>query len=135
MLLNIKTGYSGVPKIANEEIVIVVSSLRRLSEMGIDFVFCDQHAYLVTAEHFTALDNLDRIDWPILQKRDFTRDNNDLGKTDRYQAEALVWKHLPVEGILGICCFTEDLRDRLKAQANELGLSTPIFKRSEGYFQ
>jgi len=134
MLLNIKTGYNGVPKVRNEEIAIIVSSLRKVAAMSIEFVFCDQHAYLLTAEHFTSLDSLDRIDWPILQNRDFQRDNNNLGKTDRYQAEALVWKHLPVEGILGICCFTEGVRDGVKAHADELGLTVRIFKRSDWYF-
>jgi hypothetical protein len=94
-----------------------------------------QHAYLATAEHFTDLDNLNRIDWAILQDRDFKRDNNDLGKTDRYQAEALVWKHLPVEGILGICCFTEAVRDGLKAHANNVGSSMSILKKAEWYFR
>ncbi|HEY6347162.1 MAG TPA: DUF4433 domain-containing protein [Bryobacteraceae bacterium] len=134
MLLNIRTGYNGVPKVPNEEIVILVSSLRKVAEMHIEFVFCDQHAYLLTAEHFTSLKNLDRIDWPILQDRDFKRDNNNLGKTDRYQAEALVWKHLPVEGILGICCFAEGVRDGFKAQADGLGLQISIFKRTDWYF-
>jgi hypothetical protein len=135
MLMNIKTGYNGVPKVPNEEIVIFVSSLRRVAKMDIPFVFTDQHAYLGMAEHFTDLDDLGRIDWPILQNRDFKRDNNDLGKTDRYQAEALVWKHLPVEGILGICCHTENVRDGVKAQADGLGLSVNIIKRSDWYFR
>ena len=134
MLLNIKTGYNGVPKIPNEEIVILVSSLRKLALMNIKFVFCDQHAYLATAEHFTDLSKVDRIDWTILQNRDFERDNNDLGKTDRYQAEALVWKDLPVEGILGICCFTGAVRDDLKARADDLGCSVSILKKAEWYF-
>jgi hypothetical protein len=134
MLMNIKTGYNGVPKVPNEEIVILVSSLRHVAKMGIEFVFTDQHAYLTMAESFTSLEHLDRIDWPILQNRDFKRDNNDLGKTDRYQAEGLVWKHLPVEGILGICCYTEGVRNGLKERADSLGLSVSIFKRSEWYF-
>lgn len=135
MLLNIMTGYNGVPKVPNEEIVILVSSLRKLAMMNIEFVFTDQHAYLGMAEHFIDLAQLDRIDWPILQNRDFERDNNDLGKTDRYQAEALVWKHLPAEGILGICCFTEGVRDDLKARADNLGSSMSILKKAEWYFR
>lgn len=135
MLLNIHTGYNGVPKVPNEEIVILVSSLRRLEKMDIQFVFTDQHAYLGMAEHFTSLEFLDRVDWTILQNRDFKRDNNDLGKTDRYQAEALVWKHLPVEGILGICCFTDGVRDAIKARADKLGCSMSILKKAEWYFR
>ena len=135
MLLNIKTGYNGVPQVPNEEIVILVSSLRRVAELNIEFVFTDQHAYLGMAEHFTGLEYLDRIDWPLLQSKDFKRDNNDLGKTDRYQAEALIWKHLPVEAMLGICCYTETLRNSLKQQVDELGRSVNIVKKSEWYFR
>ena len=80
------------------------------------------------------LEDLGRIDWTILQNRDFKRDNNDLGKTDRYQAEALVWKHLPVEGILGICCCTEAVRDGLKARADNLGSSMSILTKPNWYF-
>src|ERR1035441_6181519 len=61
MLLNIKTGYNGVPQVPNEEIVILVSSLRRVAELNIEFAFTDQHAYLDLAEHFTDLEHLDRI--------------------------------------------------------------------------
>ena len=134
MLLNINTGYNGVPKVPNEEIAIIVSSLRKVVEMGIPFVFTDLHAYLNLTEHFTHLEDLGRIDWGLLQRRDFKRDNNDLGKTDRYQAEALIWKHLPVSAILGICCYTEAVRDSLKERAIQLTLSLDIVKTSSWYF-
>lgn len=135
MMLNIHTGYNGVPKVSNEELVIIVSSLRKVAEMSIDFLFTDQHAYLGMAEHYNQLDHLDRIDWAILQNRDFKRDNDDLGKTDRYQAEALVWKHLPIEGMLGVCCYTEGVRGAIKAEAEGLGVTVSIFKKSEWYFR
>ena len=134
MLLNIKTGFNGVPKFPNEEIVILVSSLRRAAAMEIPFVFTDLHAYLRLTHHFTDLVQLDGIDWPLLQSKDFKRDDNDPGKTDRYQAEALIWKYLPVEALEGICCYTETVRDGLKAKANELGRALNIVKTSSWYF-
>jgi hypothetical protein len=134
MLFNIKTGYNGVPKVPNEEIAIIVSSLRKVSELGIPFVFTDLHAYLNLTEHFTDLAELSRIDWGLLQSRDFKRDNNDLGKTDRYQAEALIWKHLPVSAILGIVCNTEAVRDNMRERAAQLGGTLYIVKRSDWYF-
>jgi hypothetical protein len=134
MLLNIKTGYNGVPRVPNEEIAIIVSSLRRVAKLGIPFVFTDVHAYLRLAQHSIDLQDLDRVDWRLLQNRDFKRDNNDLGKTDRYQAEALIWKHLPVQAIDGICCYTETVRENIKARANELSLSLNIVKTPSWYF-
>ena len=43
---------------------------------------------------------LDRIDWAILRSRDFKRDPEDPGKFERYQAEALIYKYLPIDGVL-----------------------------------
>jgi len=45
MLLNILTGYRGITSVPAEEIVVLVSSLRKVAELGIPFVFTDRHAY------------------------------------------------------------------------------------------
>src|SRR3546814_8172631 len=83
MLYNIKTGYNGIAKRANEELVILVSSLHRLREMGRKFLFTNRHAYLRTAEYFDDLSRLDRIDWPLLRSRNFQRNPDDPDKLDR----------------------------------------------------
>ena len=119
MMLNIHTGYN-VKQVPNEEIVILVSSLHRIAELGIPFVFTDQHAYPVAASYFTSLNDLNRIDWGLLNRRDFKHDPDDPGKKERYQAEALIWKHLPAEGLLGICSYTE---------AVDAGIRTELAKR------
>lgn len=106
MLFNIKTGWGGLPHVPDEEIVILVSSLHALAERGIRFVFTNQHAYPVMAEYFSDLRRLDRIDWPILQNRDFKHDPDDPGKKERYQAEALIYRYHPVDALTGIACYT-----------------------------
>lgn len=63
-------------------------------------------AYVRMANYFTDLNDLDQIDWPLLNSRDFRNDPDDPGKMERYRAEALVWKRVPLEGITGICCYT-----------------------------
>ena len=63
MLYNIKTGYQGVEQIPMRDIVVLVSSLRRLAEHDVGFVFTDRHAYLQTAEFSGDLSRLARLDW------------------------------------------------------------------------
>lgn len=106
MLLNIKTGWNGIQQRPMSDIAIITSSLPRLAEDGVQFVFTDRHAYLRTADDMfsSALADLVRIDWNILQARDFRRDPNDPGKMERYQAEALVYQRVPVTSLLGIVC-------------------------------
>ena len=134
MMYNIKTGYGGIRQFPNSEIVIMVSSLRGLAERGVAAVFSDRHAYLRTAQFFTSLEDLDKIDWGILQRRDFKRDVDDPEKTDRYQAEALVHKHLPVEHLAGIVCLSENEKRTLERQREEIGLELKVAVRPKWYF-
>lgn len=114
MLLNIKSG-RGVPQSrTNEEIVILVSSLKKLQELGLNFVFTDMHAYYAWATFYTNLEDLNKIDWKILQDRDFKRDENDPQKFERYQAEALIHEHCPTSALLGIVCYDDDTAHHIK---------------------
>jgi hypothetical protein len=45
MLKNIHSGYAGITKRANQDIVILVSSAHKLLEKDVPFVFTDAHAY------------------------------------------------------------------------------------------
>jgi len=135
MMYNIKTGYGGIPQIPNEEIVILVSSLRKVSELGIPFVFTDRHAYVVMASYFTDLDDLDQIDWALLNTRDFRNDPNDPGKKERYQAEALVWKCVPLDAIMGIGCSSSAVKDWVDRQIQQRGLNIKTTVQANWYFR
>lgn len=88
MMYNIKTGWGGIRQRNNDEIVIMVSSLRTLQTRKIPFLFTDRHAYLVAAQFYSDVARLDQIDWDMLQRRDFRNDRDDPSKKERYQAEA-----------------------------------------------
>ncbi len=123
MLYNIKTGY-GVPQRPLRDIVILVSSLRKLAMQQVPFVFSDRHAYLKTAQFSNDLNDLDRIIWSVLQARDFKRDDAD--KFEKYQAEALVYGHVPVSALIGIVCYDAETRDQIKQLADARGTAVEI---------
>jgi hypothetical protein len=133
MLFNIKTGFNGVARRPMEEIAILVSSLRDVHEHRIAFVFTDRHAYLEAAEFHNDLGNLNRIDWRILQARDFRRDPEDPGKIERYQAEALIYRRLPRSALQGVICYTEHERQNLQADCDNLGLPMKVLCRPGWY--
>jgi ssDNA thymidine ADP-ribosyltransferase DarT-like protein len=134
MLLNIKTGYRGVQQRRNDEIVILVSSLPKLIEDQIRFVFTDRHARLAAADFFDDTGNLDKIDWKILRNRDFSWDENDLGKKERYQAEALVHRYLPPSSLLGIACYNKQECDHIDTLVREAGLDLRVISQPGWYF-
>lgn len=135
MMKNINSGYGGVRRRANEEIVILVSSLPKINELGVPFVFTDGHAYYWWSDFYTDLKDLDKIDWSIIQARDFRRDLDDPAKFERYQAEALVYQHCPIEAIIGMICYTYEVKQRLEAALQERNLSIPVYPRPGWYFR
>ena len=56
------------------------------------------------ANFYSDLSEIDKVDWARLTARDFRRDVDDPEKIERYQAEALVYWHVPVAGLLGVAC-------------------------------
>jgi len=134
MLRNIHTGWGGVQQRPNEEIVILVSSLRHIAARGWPFLFTDSHAYYRWANFYCDLADLDKIDWPLLQARNFQRDPEDPAKFERYQAEALIHRRLPIHGLLGIVCYTDPLRRAIEQQLQARNLNLPVHVRTDWYF-
>lgn len=134
MMLNIHTGYNEVKKWDNEEIAILVSSIPKLVELTIPFVFTDAHAYTAEADFFDTPDDLDEIDWDLLRSRNFKRDPEDPGKQGRYQAEALVYRHAPMDAMLGIACYNKACEESIGKLVRERGLSLSVKAMPGWYF-
>ena len=101
----------------------------------VTFVFTDRHAYLQTANFFTDRSELaTAVDFPRLQRRDFTRDPEHPERFERYQTEALAYRFVPVEAILGVCCYTAEIKHEIDQTCSEMGSSVKVHVRPEWYF-
>lgn len=134
MLYNIHTGYGGITRRANAEIVILVTSLFKVSECGLPFVFTNQHAYPVDTDFHTDLDRLPEIDWDLLQRRDFRTSDDDPDKQKRYQAEALVHHHVPLNALLGIACHSERVKSQLDSWVAKRDCTLKVKVKPRWYF-
>lgn len=134
MLYNIHTGRGGIRKVENSNIIILVSSLHHLHNLGLPFVFTDRHAYSITANYFNNLASLNAINWPLLQVRNFQRDPNDPEKIERYQAEALIPKELPVKALLGAVCYTEETQQTVQKHVEYLDIPLKVICRPNWFF-
>lgn len=136
MLYNIKTGYGGIRQRPNDDIVILVSSLIALEEQGVPYVFTDRHAYLATAAFFNdRATSFRHVDFGLLQRRDFKRDENDPGKMERYQAEALAYQQIPVSALVGLACYTETVQHEMEADIARAGVELRAVTRPNWYFR
>jgi hypothetical protein len=133
-LYNIKTGWGGIRQRNNDEIVIMVSSLRTLEAENIPFLFTDRHAYLVAAQFYSVLTRLDQIEWGMLQRRDFSNNAEDPSKKERYQAEALIHKHLPVGALAGLVCHNDDVLKSLNVALAKRSQTVKVAKQPSWYF-
>lgn len=134
MLYKIKTGH-GVQAVPMSEIVIFASSLPKLVETETPFVYTDRHAYLNAAVYLTDLQDLDRIDWRLIASRNFQRDPNHPEKVERYQAEALVYRHVPVSALLCMACYGPQPLARLRGRQAGAGVSLNTVEKPDWYFR
>ncbi|MBM3495911.1 MAG: DUF4433 domain-containing protein [Armatimonadetes bacterium] len=133
MLLNILTG-RGVPRVAKTDLAIVTSSVSRLRDAGVRVLFTDRHAGMRSAGFFERPEDLGRIDWDILRRRDFRTDADDPGKRERYQAEALAFRHVPVAALMGVACYDTEAVSALTVLMRSAPSGVPIRARREWYF-
>ncbi|MCK7545182.1 DUF4433 domain-containing protein [Marinobacter bryozoorum] len=134
MLLNIVTGRN-VPQRLKADIVILVSSLHKVNEAGIRFLFTDRHAYLFNASFSNDLNQLaNMVPWELLQARDFRKDPEDPAKSERYQAEALIHRHLPVDALLGVVTYNDRIKAEVQALAAERQLNLGIHSKPSWFF-
>jgi len=131
MLYNIKTGHNGIERQNVSDILIFVASLHTLKKQNVPFVFSDRHAYLKTALFSSDLNDLSRINWAILQERDFRK--SDIDRFERYQAEALVHKRVPFEALSGIVCYTDSVATAVKAELSQRGLTVKVLAQPQWY--
>jgi hypothetical protein len=135
MMFNLHTGHRGITRRENDELVIFVSSLHRIRELGLPFVFTNQHAYVADAEFFTDLAQLSVVDWPLLRSRDFKTDDADPGKQARYQAEALIHRQVPLTALRGLACHRDSVRQHLESLVAARGLTLKVNAVPRWYFQ
>jgi len=133
MMYNIHTG-RGVPQRENAEILILVSRLHRIHACGLKFVFTNAHAIPEWTKYFDDMNRLTEIDWGLLRSRNFQRDMNDPMKFERYQAEALIYQHVPIEALLGVVCYHQHIGIDLKKEVRDAGLSLDIKSIPGWYF-
>lgn len=134
MLHNIITGWNGVPKHPQRDILILVASLRRIAELGLTWLFTDGHANNPLVNYYSDLADLSRVDWPILQARDFKRDADDPAKFGRYQAEALIHRCCPLEALSGIVCYDDNVKAAVEQAAVAANVQVQVAARPGWYF-
>src|SRR5690606_1500593 len=117
MLYVIQKGFNGVVPTPPEEIVYCVSSVQKIVDSHLSFVFTDGHAIDSFSSQYAEADVSQLgtlIDWEAVNAIDWKKET-DLDLKRRKQAEFLVLGDVPSEAILGFIVYNEEAKDRLKS--------------------
>ncbi len=133
MLYNIVSGYRGLRQRARSEIVVIASSLNTLEAASLEYVVADRNATLLNASIKAGRTLLSELPWELWKAHDFQRDPNDPEKVERYQAEALVHRHLPASAITAIITYDPATQATVRQQVSDADLEIPVYVQSSWY--
>jgi hypothetical protein len=116
-----------------EEIIVIRCRIRDLSSLRRFFFTDGQANERNLTSHYNDLSHLDKIDWEIIQKCDFKRDASDTDKTRRYQAEFLIYNHVPAKYIESIHVYNTKAANFVQKEMAKTTLLIPVHI-TKGYF-
>lgn len=133
MLYVVQNGYNMVSPTSAEKIIYCVSSVSKIIELGLDFVFTNGHAVDSFSLQYTISDinDLDTIiDWEAIKAK-YWKDDNDLDLKRRKEAEFLVSGDIAFEGMLGFIVYNQTAKDRMVSFGIKDSL---VYIKSDYYF-
>ncbi len=133
MLYVVQKGFNMVTSIQAENIVYCVSTIEKILELNLDFVFTDGHAVDCFSSLYTNSDinNIETIvDWNAIKAK-YWKDDNDLDLKRRKEAEFLVLGDISINTIVGYVVYNENARNKLMNYGID---SDKIHVNSDYYF-
>ncbi len=109
MLYVVQNGFNLVAPTSAQSIVYCVSSVQKIMDLQLEFVFTDGHAVDGFSSQYSA-DNIHDIDTLLDKnaiKSKYWKDENDLDRKRRKEAEFLVLGDIEREAILGFVTYNE----------------------------
>lgn len=131
MLLVVQTGFNVTPT-SPEDIVYCVTSVQKIIDLNLDFVFTDGHAVATYSKQYSK-DDIQDIDTIIDKdaiKAKYWKDDNDLDKKRRKEAEFLVLGDINTNAILGYLVYNEYAKTKLI----KFGVDETIILINPNYF-
>lgn len=122
-----------VIKTPQEEIVYLVSTIEKLEEIGIQYIFTDRHAKLDYATFYNNHTDIKELDWDIIKSDTWGRQSG-IQRKEIKQAECLIYKRLTLAGIIGIACKSQIMYDEVNRMMKRAGMMIPLKIKPEWYF-
>lgn len=126
MLLNIKTGYRGIKKYPQSELVFLVCKISDIIENCPHWCFTDGHAKSSITQFHNNIEDLSLLDWDTINLQFWSSTEDDWDRMRRKQAEFLVKKHVPVTCISQIIVLNSEQEAKVKEIESRAGIDIPV---------
>lgn len=115
MLYVIQHGFNMVSPTNAEDIVYCISSVQKIIDLQLEFVFTDGHTVDSFSSQYTIEDIADIediIDWNAVEAK-YWKDENDLDRKRRKESEFLVSGDIAISAVLGYGVLNEKAKSKL----------------------
>jgi hypothetical protein len=133
MLYVIQNGFNHVAPIHAENLVYCVSSVQKIMDLNLDFVFTDGHAVNSLSSQYSKsdVDNIVNIIDISAIKSKYWKNENDLDLKRRKEAEFLVLGDIASSAILGYIVYNTNSKNKLMSLTN---IQSNVFVKQKYYF-
>lgn len=126
MLFAIHKGSVAGYEQGEEPVIYLVSTIAKVVEADLGFVFTDGHATRDFTDFYDDLGQLDEVDWEVLNAKYWFANDDDPDRSRRRQAEFLVHGMAPWEIMVGIAVKTEAIKEKVEEILAASGLAQGI---------
>lgn len=128
MLFTVNQGTTNKPKGCQTEIIHLVSTVAKATELGRKWAISDGNAGSRAATFGSELRLLDELNWNAIRAHYWS------DVTFEKQAEFLVEGYFPFAAVAGIGCHNDAVAGRVRAILQGAGYQTPVATKREWYY-
>jgi hypothetical protein len=134
MLYSIHTGFVQGFNGAQRDIIYLVSSVQKVKEHKIPYVFTDGHAYELISNFYREESDLKRIDWEIMGAKYWNNTPDDNDRKRKRMAEFLVYQFVPITCILAIVVFDDKMEKTVNKIQHKFNTNIKTSIKSNWYY-
>lgn len=123
-------GYAG----SQSDVVYLTSSTEQVAVARLRFAFTDGHAVMSLSGFYDNLDDLGKIDWPLMKSKYWSSTEEDPDRPRRRQAEFLAFHSLSLDLVTELTVMNQSIANQMRKALVESGTEIPVAVRSNWYF-
>ena len=134
MLYQIATGFEGVKKIPQSDLVYIVVEHECVVQKGLDWFFSDGHARHEMTRFYTDASGFDELDWEAIYATQWKNTENDPDRQRRKQAEYRIKENVPITCFSYFLTFDEKCKQKIESLQVLAQTAIPVKISKKAYY-